>query len=151
MDDRSRFRSQRNFDSDFGIPFVEATAQTRNMSDAVRLSARTFFCGAMSLPFKLRNLNRLTEPRRYHLNNGPENMLQSFGRLILHSVHRLSQGYSQNFIAGLNERHYLSRQIEPGSPKALRLNLRGRIGLAADAPSIFCGLRIFPITFQSVT
>jgi hypothetical protein len=49
------------------------------------------------------------------------------------------------------ESDYLSRQIEPGSLKTLRLSLRGRIGLAADAPSIFCGLRVLPITLQFLT
>ncbi len=50
------------------------------------------------------------------------------------SVHRFAQSCEQNFIDGANGKHYLARQIEPGSFRTLRINLEGAASLTAAAP-----------------
>jgi hypothetical protein len=50
------------------------------------------------------------------------------------SAHRFAQRFDQNLIDGTNEKHYLARQIEPGSLRTLRLSLQGAASLTAVAP-----------------
>ena len=50
------------------------------------------------------------------------------------SVHRFAQSCEQNFIDVANGKHYLARQIEPGSFRTLRINLEGAASLTAVAP-----------------
>src|SRR6266478_1229544 len=47
------------------------------------------------------------------------------------SVHRFAQSCEQNFIDVANGKHYLARQIEPGSFRTLRINLEGAASLTA--------------------
>src|SRR5258707_11312255 len=55
-------------------------------------------------------------------------------REICTSVHRFAQRFEQNLIDGANGNLYLARQIEPGSLRTLRINLRGAASLTAVAP-----------------
>src|SRR6266550_4618309 len=50
------------------------------------------------------------------------------------TVHRFAQSCEQNFIDVANGKHYLARQIEPGSFRTLRINLEGAASLTAVAP-----------------
>jgi len=49
-------------------------------------------------------------------------------------VHRFAQRFDQDLIDGANGKHYLARQIEPGSLRTLRINLRGAASLTVVAP-----------------
>jgi hypothetical protein len=48
--------------------------------------------------------------------------------------HRNAQSSDHNLIDGADGKHYLARQIEPGSLRTLRLGLEGAASLTAVAP-----------------
>src|SRR6266480_1503557 len=51
------------------------------------------------------------------------------------TVHRFAQRFMQNLIDGTNGKQYLTRQIEPGSFRTLRVNLEGATAVKLVAPS----------------
>jgi hypothetical protein len=66
-------------------------------------------------------------------------MISLEGPQICTAFHRFAQGHSENSIDDVNEKHYVSSEIEQGSVKTFQLSLRGRKSLTADAP-FFYGL-----------
>jgi hypothetical protein len=46
------------------------------------------------------------------------------GSQILHSRRQIAERFIENSIDGLNEKHSLSSEIEPGSVKTLRFSLK---------------------------
>jgi hypothetical protein len=56
------------------------------------------------------------------------------GREFCTSVHRFAQVFAQNFIDGEKRKDYFAFQIEPGSLRTLRINLRGAANLTVVAP-----------------